>query len=349
MFHTHNYADNYSPEILKLHTSEPPVAGYLQNVVMPRLQKMHQRTAASPRSTAKLFLLMEKLVIGELLCIASAYIGSHQMVVNEFRPACIAAWEDDLASSGEPGLANFAAAMQEPLESQARGFAHGHKKVIAVPRARAAHMRSIFTKRDGDLAAFMAHLRESVLKAASTIQYDAACLPAQQLGQAVPPEPFSRMQQVRSRLDGGTDIDGTVRALLQLTEDERQGHIQKEAVSAAGELRPPRHAYKELPLTGAHQSVLPTYRLPQAFGQITLPDERGLFDLTPRAAAERVQPEHLPWQANELGEVLQLKLPDGRPATEADMVADAELWEQAFARHVRATAWKNLTPPSAWW
>ncbi len=69
VFHTHNYADNYSPEILKLRsggehptaTSDPPVIGYIQNTVMPTLQKMHQLTAASPRSTAKLFLLMEEL------------------------------------------------------------------------------------------------------------------------------------------------------------------------------------------------------------------------------------------------------------------------------------------------
>ena len=61
MFHTHNYADNYSPEILTLQTSEPPLAAYAQNTLMPTLQEMHQRTAASPRSIAKLFLLMEEL------------------------------------------------------------------------------------------------------------------------------------------------------------------------------------------------------------------------------------------------------------------------------------------------
>ena len=55
VFHTHNYADNYSPEILKLQTSEPPVIGYVQNVVMPTLQQMHQKTAASPRSLPNSF------------------------------------------------------------------------------------------------------------------------------------------------------------------------------------------------------------------------------------------------------------------------------------------------------
>ena len=74
VFRANNYAENYSPEILKLQglqqgngveqltaSSEPPVAEYLQNIAMPTLQKMHQITAASPRSTAKLFLLMEEL------------------------------------------------------------------------------------------------------------------------------------------------------------------------------------------------------------------------------------------------------------------------------------------------
>ena len=61
VFHTHNYADNYSLEITKLQSSEPPVAAYVQNKVMPTLQQMHRNTAASPRSTAKLFLLMEEL------------------------------------------------------------------------------------------------------------------------------------------------------------------------------------------------------------------------------------------------------------------------------------------------
>jgi len=61
VFHTHNYADNYSPEIVALQSSGQAVAGHLQNILMPTLREMHKSTAASPRSTATLFLLLEEL------------------------------------------------------------------------------------------------------------------------------------------------------------------------------------------------------------------------------------------------------------------------------------------------
>ena len=46
-------------------------------------------------------------------------------------------------------------------------------------------------------------MREQVLDAVVSVQYDSATLPAEQLGISVPPEPFSRQQQRQSRLDGG--------------------------------------------------------------------------------------------------------------------------------------------------
>ena len=56
VFHTHNYADNYSAEILTMYGCDPPMAEGKQNITMPTLQQMHKNTAASPRSTAKFFL-----------------------------------------------------------------------------------------------------------------------------------------------------------------------------------------------------------------------------------------------------------------------------------------------------
>ena len=41
VFHAHNYADNYSPEVLKLQFSGPSVIAYVQNIVMPTLQQMY--------------------------------------------------------------------------------------------------------------------------------------------------------------------------------------------------------------------------------------------------------------------------------------------------------------------
>ena len=177
------------------------------------------------------------------------------------KPSCSAQWEDDLASTGEPGLANFAASLLQPLESQARGFTHGHKKVISVPRARAAHMREIFKKGDAELKAFMASLRNAVILAASSIQYDSACLPAEQLNQTVLPEPFSRKQQARSRLDGGTEIDGSVRDAIEVTESEQHGHVQIEAMLAESLNRPPRTYFLHLCSTGMGVAlILPLLR-----------------------------------------------------------------------------------------
>ena len=129
MFHTHNYADNYSPEILTLQSSEPPVGGYAQNKVMPTLQQMHKNTAASPRSTAKLFLLMEELSYRHLYRVDRAHWGNFHIA-----PAAgTSEREDDYASNGLRGLADFVTALFKCIESQARGFAHGHGKCHGIP------------------------------------------------------------------------------------------------------------------------------------------------------------------------------------------------------------------------
>ena len=121
--------DNYSPEILQLHSSEPPVIGYIQNIVMPTLQQVHQKTAASPRSTAKLFLLMEELSYRHLYRVDRAMLGNFHIA----SAAGVFDREDDYASSGFRGLADFVTALFKCIESQARGFAHGHGKVHSIP------------------------------------------------------------------------------------------------------------------------------------------------------------------------------------------------------------------------
>jgi len=49
VFHTHNYADNYSPEILTMYGCDPPMAGGKQNITMSTVQQMRKHTATSPR------------------------------------------------------------------------------------------------------------------------------------------------------------------------------------------------------------------------------------------------------------------------------------------------------------
>ena len=129
VFHTHNYTDNYSPEMLKLQSSKPPLIAYMQNIVMPTLQEMHRRTAASPRSTAKFFLLMEELSYRHLYRVDQAWLGNFKIK----SPITAFDREDDFASNGLRGLADFVTALFKCIESQARGFSHGHGKMHSIP------------------------------------------------------------------------------------------------------------------------------------------------------------------------------------------------------------------------
>ena len=129
MSHTHNYADNYCPEILTLQSSEPPLYGYVQNIPMPTLQEMHQRTAASLRSTVKLFLLLEELSYRHLYRVDAAQLGNFK--IRSATGALLK--EDDFASNGLRGLADFVASLFRCMEAQARGFAHGHGKGHSIP------------------------------------------------------------------------------------------------------------------------------------------------------------------------------------------------------------------------
>ncbi len=207
VFHTHNYADNYSPEILGLQGSERAVAGYLQNIAMPTLREMHKSTAASPRSTAKLFLLLEELSYRHLYRVDRAWLGNFRIV-----PA--GGWlnrEDDYASSGLRGLADFVKALLKCIEAQARGFAHGHGKIHSVPDgiqgligSLESVVREIKALEDANGGAHPAgeavealfstatsSYNGRLLASASTRQYESATLPARQLGQEVRDAPFS--------------------------------------------------------------------------------------------------------------------------------------------------------------
>ena len=127
----------------------------------------------------------------------------------------------------------------------------------------------------------MERMREAVLKAASTLHYDAATLPGKQLGVPLLPEPFTKQHRLKSRLDGGWEIDGeTKRDLIEVTPEEKQGHIVREQTLAEAQGRSSRNAYRHVPLTGCHQSMLPCYRSSAAFGHIEdfELDEYGLRD-----------------------------------------------------------------------
>ena len=137
--------------------------------------------AHSPRTQAKFWLLMDDLVDRYFLGIGFYYVGSHRgsRIVNHKLV------EDDFCSSGESGLAGFAVDEEEPLEAQARGFTHGHRKVYGVPEAmgpemlrqfRAVSVAKPVTSASGQdsavatsaLKEFLAGAAESIIQCAST-------------------------------------------------------------------------------------------------------------------------------------------------------------------------------------
>ena len=225
VFHTHNYADNYSPEILTLLGSDAPEhaadrgsPSSAQNIEMPTLQQMHKYTAASPRSTAKLFLLLEELSYRHLYRVDRAWLGRFRLT-----PAgSTYQREDDFACNGLRGIADFVQALLKIIEAQARGFSHGHGKTHSVPDGLTALetcLREVLAEianvelRSGAhpaeaeveslVSAKMQSHNERLLASCSTRQYESSVLPARQLGQEVRPAPFSEKQQRQSRYDGG--------------------------------------------------------------------------------------------------------------------------------------------------
>ena len=141
LFVTGNFADVYSPVMLSMVLGDSdgnPVADpaevssvdlATQCPDMCTLREMHRRVAASPRTQAKLWLLMDDLVDQYLLGIERFYVGAHHNAqLLDYRVR-----EDDYCSSGELGLAGFAINEEEPCEAQARGFNHGHRKVYGIP------------------------------------------------------------------------------------------------------------------------------------------------------------------------------------------------------------------------
>ena len=208
---------------------------------MPTLQQMHRKIAASPRSTAKLFLLLEELSYRHLYRVDRAHLGNFHIPF----PYGFLNREDDLVSNDLRGLADFVAAVFKCLEAQARGFAHGHGKVHIIPdgttgllQCLGEVLQEIKAFQDASsgphlveetvesiVAARMSTYNERLIANAITRQYESALLPAKQVGQVVRPAPFNEKQQRQSRYDGGVEIDGTtIRPLLPLVPKEPRAH-----------------------------------------------------------------------------------------------------------------------------
>ena len=177
-----------------------------------------------------------------------------------------------------------------------------------------------------------------MLRAASTLQYDSAILPGNQLGVPLRPEPFTTLQEKRSRYDGQVENahdEKPMRPLIAVTGREPNGHLKSEEAKATAEQRPMRHPYKELPLTGATQSLMPMYRLSSSFGRIEIPDEFGYY---PDAATQNADVDasifsrNKEFQVQSDGEITDFCLPTGNIASVQELQADCDAWATSFAR-----------------
>ena len=156
--------------------------------------------------------------------------------------------------------------------------------------------------------------------------------------QVVPPEKFTQRQQELSRLDGGLEIDGTERIKLEPTAEEPLGHIAAEQDAAALANRPVRNAYREVPLTGCDNSLLPAYRQPHlAFESFPTLDEYGRHVQTSETSTVlQSLPSGLPWKVSNHGEVMDAITLAAATVGPEMFQQDAERFALAFCRDARA-------------
>ena len=323
-FTTPNFADTYSPLVKLLHdgpsrdahlkdygraiqpaAAEAVFEGYLTSSAprMPSLRRMHEIVAANPRAQAKFFLLMSELHYRYNLGVERLHIGRLTLA----RP--LVPVHDDVASSLQPSIAPGTIDVQAPLESQARGFTHGHGKGHSIIGATMSWLRNAVTS---GFTSAARQIREALCGMAATVQYDAAREPARQMDVVLRPEPFTAKQQRQSRLDGGEEDDGTLREHVDLAPPVEQPHVERERLLAAAESRNPRlgsAAYREVPLTGAIQAAFPAYRQRPHFGE--LGDVIQLAESTPRVMTRRLEDMYT---LDDEGKIVDVLLLDGTPA-----------------------------------
>lgn len=130
---------------------------------------------------------------------------------------------------------------------------------------------------------------------------------------------------------------------LKHTPEEPLGHIAAEQDAAALANRPVRNAYREVPLTGCHNSLLPAYRQPHlAFQTFPMLDEYGRHVRTSEASSVlKSLPTPLPWEVNEKGEVTDAISPEATSVSPEMFRRDAERFALAFSRDARALQGHN--------
>ena len=148
------------------------------------------------------------------------------------------------------------------------------------------------------------------------------------------------------------DDNAPSRRFILVTTKEPNGPLKREEESSTAAARPMRHLYKQLPLTGAMQSMMPMFRRSDSFGRIEIPDEFGYY---PEAATEhsekRAATEHsendgwMPYgkeyAVDPNGEVTGFYMPDKELASAEQIKDDCEAWKTSFARDQRASFIQN--------
>ena len=88
-----------------------------------------------------------------------------------------------------PALGGYGIAELEGMESQERGFQHGHRKKYAIPHTKERHVIDVFKEKDeAVLHSLLKAMRDALVLCAGTLQYEASTLPAAQMQQTVLPE-----------------------------------------------------------------------------------------------------------------------------------------------------------------
>ena len=236
--------------------------------------------------------------------------------------------EDDVAAASlQPSMVPAVLDLQQPLEAQGRGFSHGHSKGHSKVGAGMRWVRTTMRQLGANVKEAVRCLRTRLLSTAATVQYESAREPGLQLGVSVMAEPFTAIQQKQSKMDGGLEDDGSRRDLVPVEPPFVQPHIAAEQRRAAAEGREARAgtwAFKEVPLTGAIQSVFPAYRQRVSFCDVFSAPE-------PDACAVACRSLHELFEVDEEGKVVHAKKANGEPATEEEIRGDAAAWARAFA------------------
>ena len=223
--------------------------------------------------------------------------------------------EDDVASDGLRGLADFTSTLFKCNESQARGSALGHSKVHSSAwkdlqqslKRRTAELGKTYSSATGllqclkRLTAEINKLQEfssglhptdelverivtnytetynqDLIASASTRQYDSSTLTAKQLGVNVPDAPFNEQQQHQSRIDRGIEDDRvTKRTFVAVRQAELPAHITPDRRKLQFEEQLCRHEYKELSLNCCQLCIATHYLLHYSFSQEPQVGEEG--------------------------------------------------------------------------